>query len=171
MARRVFFSFHYQADIWRVSQVRNSWLTQKGEINRFLDAAAWEKVKRKGEAAIKHWIDQQLTGTSVTVVLIGGDTARRKYVRYELEESYRRGNGLLGIYINRIKDQDGYISAKGPNPLARVMVKVEPAWWDLFGSAKLEPLTEIFETYDWVKDDGRQYMGEWIEEAARRTGR
>ncbi len=25
--RRVFFSFHYQRDIWRVQQVKNHWLT------------------------------------------------------------------------------------------------------------------------------------------------
>jgi hypothetical protein len=171
MARRVFFSFHYQADIWRVSQVRNSWLMQNGESNRFMDAAAWEKVKRKGEASITAWIDEQLNGTSVTVVLIGGETASRRYVRYEIEESYERGNGLLGIYINRIRDREGYISAKGPNPLARVRVEVEAEWWDIFGSTRREPLTKIFETYDWVKDDGRQNMGQWIEKAARHAGR
>jgi len=127
MARRGFFSFHYQ-DAWRVNQVRNSWVAQKGETNRFLDSADWEKVQRKGEAAIKDWIDSQLNGTGVKVVLIGKETAQRKYVRYEIEESHRRGNGLLGIYINRIKDSKGCISAKGPNPLTRVKVKNDPEW-------------------------------------------
>lgn len=55
MGRKVFFSFHHQNDSWRVGQVRNSWLT-KGESNAFLDAAEWEAVERKGDAAIKRWI-------------------------------------------------------------------------------------------------------------------
>jgi len=28
MARKVFFSFHYERDIWRASIVRNSWVTK-----------------------------------------------------------------------------------------------------------------------------------------------
>jgi len=53
MARKVFFSFHYKHDVWRVGQVRNSWLLQKGEANTFMDAADWEAVKKRGEAAVK----------------------------------------------------------------------------------------------------------------------
>src|SRR5438309_1609781 len=73
VARRVFFSFHYQRDIVRASQVRNSWVTQDRQTAGFLDAAAWEKVKRGGDAAIEAWIEDQLNGTSVTVVLIGAE--------------------------------------------------------------------------------------------------
>jgi len=82
MARRVFFSFHYQDDIWRVSQIRNSRVTKDWEANTFLDAASWESVRRKGEPAVKSWIDRQLDGTGVTVVLIGTQTADRRYVQY-----------------------------------------------------------------------------------------
>jgi len=65
MARKVFFSFHYKYDIWRVGQVRNSWLLQKGETNTFMDAADWEAVKKRGEPAVRAWIDRQLHGTGV----------------------------------------------------------------------------------------------------------
>ena len=75
MARHDFFSFHYQRDIMRVSQVRNSWVTKNnGTTAGFWDAANWESVKRGGDAAIKRWIEEQLDGTSVTVVLIGAET-------------------------------------------------------------------------------------------------
>ncbi|HEY1171342.1 MAG TPA: TIR domain-containing protein [Verrucomicrobiae bacterium] len=100
MARRVFFSFHYQNDIWRVSQVRNSWLLHDGETNTFMDSASWESVKKQGVSAIKSWIDRQLKGTGVTVVLVGSQTAERRYVRYEIEESYKKGNGLLVVFIH-----------------------------------------------------------------------
>lgn len=85
MARRAFFSFHFERDVWRAGQVRNSWVTQDREDAGFWDAAAWESVKRKGDAAVHAWIDGQLKGTSVTVVLIGTETAQRKYVSYEIE--------------------------------------------------------------------------------------
>src|SRR5262245_20397378 len=107
MPRKVFFSFHYQKDIWRVSQIRNSWVTREWEANPFHDAASWESIRRRGEQAICNWIDQQLSGTGVTVVLIGEQTSERPYVRYEIQESHRRGNGLLGVFIHKVKDQRG----------------------------------------------------------------
>ncbi len=170
MARRVFFSFHYKHDAWRVSQVRNSWLTQKGETNTFMDAAAWEAVKKRGDAAVKAWIDRQLQGTGVTVVLIGTYTASREFVMYEIEQSYKRRNGLLGIYINRIRNSQKRISRRGKNPLDYVTVEKEKDFW-LFTRTYRYKLSELFKTYDWVQDDGRNNIGAWIEDAASRAGR
>src|SRR3989337_845699 len=106
MARRVFFSFHYERDIWRVNQVRHTWVT-KDDIEEagYTDAADFEKVERQGKEAIQRWIDKQLEGTSVTVVLIGAETNERKYVDYEIEQSRKRDNGLLAIYIHKLKDK------------------------------------------------------------------
>ena len=114
MARKTFFSFHYERDIWRASRVRNSWVTKPDrESAGFWDAASWESVQRQGEEAVKRWIDRQINGTSITVVLIGYETSGRKYVRYEIEKSYMDGNGLLGIYISKIfletKNRPNYI--------------------------------------------------------------
>lgn len=92
MARRVFFSFHYERDAVRAGQVRNSNVVKDRSINTsdFIDAAKWEEIKRGGNVAIKKWIENQLNGTSVTVVLIGYETHTRKYVGYEIEQSYKR---------------------------------------------------------------------------------
>lgn len=171
MARRVFFSFHHQHDSWRVAQVRNSWLLQKGETNTFLDSAAWESVRRKGDPAVKQWIDRELKGTGVTVVLIGRYTAERRYVRYEIEQSYKRGNGLLGIYIHGIKNRNGRTSTQGRNPLEDVVVTADDPWWGLFGVKSSQRLSEIFKTYYWIDEEGRQNMPDWIEEAAQIAGR
>src|SRR5882762_2017770 len=107
MARHAFFSFHYQNDIWRASQVRNAWVTQDRDTAGFWDAADWGKVKRGGESAIERWIENQLNGTSVTVVLIGSQTAERKFVKYEVRRSHELGKGLLGIRIHKLKDRNG----------------------------------------------------------------
>src|SRR5947208_12023575 len=107
MARRVFFSFHYQRDLWRVNIVRNSTVVEGVAAAGFSDASLWEEAKRKGDAAIKSLIDKALDNTSVTVVLIGAQTASRKYVTYEIEQSIARGKGLLGVRIHNIKDKNG----------------------------------------------------------------
>ncbi len=171
MARRVFFSFHHQDDSWRVAQVRNSWLLRKGQTNTFLDAAAWESVRRKGDAAVKKWIDREMNGTGVTVVLIGRNTAERRYVRYEIEQSYDRGNGLVGVYIHGVKDRRGRTSRQGRNPLDDVLVTADDPWFGFFGVKSKQPLSDIFKTYYWADDNGRENMSAWIEEAARIAGR
>src|ERR1700730_7844826 len=98
MARRVFFSFKYE-DVSRAMVVRNSWVTQGREAAGFIDAAAFEALKKTGDPAIKAWIDNQLNGTSVTVVLVGNGTCNSRWVKYEIEKSEAIGNGLLGIDI------------------------------------------------------------------------
>jgi hypothetical protein len=114
--RHVFFSFHYQRDIWRANVVRNSGAVIGEAAAGFRDASLWEETKKKGDAAIKKLIDDGLNGTSVTVVLIGAETANRKYVNYEIEKSIEIGNGLLGLRIHNIKDQNGNADYPGLIP-------------------------------------------------------
>ena len=103
MSRRVFFSFHYQRDIWRVNQIRNIPNVMRCSAAGFQDASLWEDAKGRGEAAIKRLIDNGLMNTSVTVVCIGAKTAGRKYINYEIEQSMLRGNGIVGIQIHHIE--------------------------------------------------------------------
>ena len=163
MARRVFFSFHYEKDVWRAGQVRNSWVTKPDrEAAGFWDAVAWEEVKKKGEDAINRWINKQLKGTSVTVVLIGAETSERKYVNYEIEQSYKKGNGLLGVYLHKLKDKDGKVDYKGKNPFDNFYIE---------RNGRRVYLSEIYLTYDWVDDDGYNNFGDWVEKAAKKAGR
>ncbi|MFH0831725.1 MAG: TIR domain-containing protein [archaeon] len=158
MTRRVFFSFHYERDIWRAGQVRNSWVTKPDrETAGFIDAASWEEVKRKGDEAIKRWIANQLDGTSVTIVLIGAETANRDWVLYEIKESHKRGNGLLGIRIHNIKDQNQRMDNLGGNPFDKLYIEEN-------GFKKY--LSQIYPTYDWVRNDGYNNLGRWVEEVA-----
>lgn len=115
MARRVYFSFHYD-DIWKVNQIRNSHIVEGCTAAGFMDASLWERVKRRGDAAIKRAIDQGLENTSVTCVLIGARTWERRYVRYEIEQSIERGNGLLGIHVYNVKDRFGKTCMRGRVP-------------------------------------------------------
>ena len=116
MARRVFFSFHYQRDIWRVNQIRNIPNITGCSAAGFQDASLWEEAKKKGDAAIEKLIDEGLKNTSVTVVCIGAKTAGRKYINYEIEQSMKRGNGIVGIQIHHLKDKDGNTDSAGATP-------------------------------------------------------
>ena len=147
MARRVFFSFEYEHDVWRAMVVRNSWVAQGREAAGFQDAADFEAVERQGDTAIKRWIRNQLYGTSVTVVLVGSHTCSSRWVRYEIEQSGERGNGLLGIDISKIKNRIGYTS-------------------DRCGK-----LPQGYPFHLWNNHDGYNNMGDWIEAAARAAGR
>ena len=113
MARRCFFSFYYKRDSQRASQVR-----QIGSIegNRPATDNDWETVTNGGDPAIKRWIADQMQGKSCTVVLVGTNTAKRKWINYEIVKSWNSGMGVVGIHIYGLKNLDSQISAKGDNP-------------------------------------------------------
>ncbi len=164
MARRTFFSFHYAADCWRASQIKNSWVTHKDrESAGFFNSVEWEEVKKKDDAAIERWIDKQLEGTSVTVVLIGSNTADRKWIQYEIKSSYKRGNGMLGIYVHNQANSKGQTATKGRNPFDDLFIT------QINGTRTY--LSSMYQTYDWVLNDGYHNMGSWIEAAAKKAGR
>lgn len=147
MARRTFFSFKYD-DVTRAMVVRNSWVTKGGQqAAGFVDAAEFEALKRQGDTAIKRWIDNQLNGTSVTVVLVGQNTCSSRWVRYEIEKSIAIGNGLLGIDISKIKDLSGKTTER------------------------CGQLPKNYPFYLWYKDDGFTNLSDWIEKAAKAAKR
>lgn len=103
MARRTFFSFHYDRDVFRANQVRNCNVVVGTDIAGFFDHSEYETAKKLGDAGIRRMIDRHLENTTVTVVLIGNQTSSRPWVQYEIKESIARKNGLLGIQIHHLK--------------------------------------------------------------------
>jgi len=169
MARRVFFSFHYDEDIWRVNQVRNSWVTKDWEANTPIDHASWEALKRKGDADVEKWIDKQLDGSGVTVVLVGAYTSTRKFVNYEVKRSAELKKGLLGVRIHGLENQKQETSWAGTNPLDNFSID-EPLFAGSTYMTK-KKLSEIFKTYDYKLDKGYENFTKWVEEAAKLAGR
>lgn len=146
MARKVFFSFKYE-DVQRAMVVRNSNVIKGAIKSGFIDAADFEAVERKGDKAIQNWIDGQFEGTSVTVVLIGSNTAKSRWVKYEIAKSISRGNGILTIDISKIGDFKGNTSE----------------CCDLRVSG--------YPHYLWFKGSGAEKLGEWVEKAAKDAGK
>lgn len=125
MARKIFFSFHYDdVSSFRANVVRQSWVTKKDRTASFIDKSMWEEAEKKGIMALKLLIENGLVGSSVTVVLVGSETHERRWVKYEIIKSFTEGKGILPIHINRIPSKSEGIKSKGPNPLDRLRLKV-----------------------------------------------
>lgn len=74
-------------------------------------------------------------------------TCDSRWVKYEINESIKRGNCLLGIDISKIEDFNGNKSERcGKIPVG-------------------------YDFYLWFKHDGYNKMGDWIEKAAKDAGR
>jgi hypothetical protein len=92
-------------------------------------------------------------------VLIGTETAARDYVKYEITQSWAKGNGLLGVYIHNLKDTFQKTDTKGTNPFSQWTFK------------RADGTVVSIPTYDWVNDAGYNNLGTWIEAAAKAAGR
>lgn len=199
MARRTFFSFHYQEDVWRVWNVRKCWATGKDrEADGFFDGSVFEASKRESDEALKNFLRDGLKNTSVTCVLAGQHTAARRWVRYEIVRSVLKGNGLLTVDIHGLRNDKQVLGLKGTNPLDQVglylsngkilfaevkggkWVKYEdytvaiPAadlWFDAPTSNTVVPLSKHCIRYDFDAQNGRANIAGWIETAAGLAGR
>jgi hypothetical protein len=162
MARRAFYSFHYVPDNWRASQVRNMGVV---EGNRPASDNEWETVKKGGDEAIQKWIDEQISGKSVAIVLIGQNTAGRKWIKYEIQKAWKDNKGVLGIYVHNLKDKDGNQSSKGKNPFDDFTIKGESM------STIVEAYDPPFVTSTYVYKHINENLADWIEKAIEIRGK
>lgn len=120
MARKVFYSFHYAGDAWRAAKIRQIGAIEGNQPAKDND---WEAVKRGGDSAIEKWIKGQMENRTCTVVLVGAETANRKWINYEIIESWNRGMGVFGIYIHRLLDHNQRPAVLGKNPFDHLHFK------------------------------------------------
>ena len=215
MARSIFFSFHYKdVSSFRANVVRQSWVTMKDRKATFIDKSLWEEAEKKGVQALKDLIQKSLVGTSVTIILVGSETASRRYVKYEIVKSFVEGKGIFAVHINRIRARNEGITARGLNPLDRIGLEVSSDYqkisfyelvdkkWILYKDlpeinnrkansfyfpeflhglakffsvrsgygGKFYKFSELFnQEYDWINDNGYNYINDWIETAFKKV--
>ncbi len=158
MTRNAFFSFHYRPDNWRAAQVRNMGVV---EGNRPATDNDWETIAGAGERAIKRWIDQEMHGTSVVIVLVGASTAGRPWINYEIEKAWRDGRGVLGVNVHSLEDHCGQKSLKGTCPFAPISVDGLP----LSTVAKVysPPYMSSTSVHAYIEEN----LSDWVESAIR----
>jgi len=158
MAQRVFYSFHYQLDNWRVQQVMKMGAIEGQPL---LSSQAWEDVAEGGDAAIQEWIDGQMKGKSCNVVLIGSHTAGRKWVEYEIKKAWGDKKGVLGIYIHRLLDSNGNSASKGSNPFSRFTLND--------GKVQFDSVVPVYDPSGLTSTDVyntiKNYIDNWVEYA------
>jgi hypothetical protein len=158
--RRIFHSFRHSSDWWRVQTLR-----QIGAIEGqpLLSPNTWEKVQRRGDRAIRAWIDEQMRGRSCVVVFIGRATHGRKWVNYEMKKGWDDGKGVVGIHIHRLKNSQGRQSTKGANPLASVTIETKngPKLLSRVAKTYNPPYASSSSAYNHIKNN----IEAWIEEA------
>lgn len=158
MARKIFYSFHFDNDVMRVQLVRNMGVV---EGNTPVSPNTWEEVKKKGDASIEKWIDDNMSGKSCVIVLIGTDTHKRPWVKYEIQKAWKDGKGLLGIHVHNLKCPNNGTCAKGPNP------------FDQF-DFKLNGVSVVPKVYDPKASDAYNdisaNLSTWVEAAIKQRG-
>jgi len=196
--RRVFFSLHYQKDIWRAQQVRQHWATKDTRLaSGFFDGSLEEAAKKNGGLAVKRMINAGLVGASTLCVLIGAETYSRRWVHYEIFKSIEEGMGVFGVRIHGLKNSAGYTAVRGTDPFAvlgygtqsnseKMWPKVHytTGWRD---APQNEPISEtcapylnradrpvlssLFKVYDWVNNNGYENFPAWVAKTASQAGR
>ena len=139
--RDVFYSFHFDNDVFRVQQIRNMGSIDENEP---VSANEWEKIKNAGDQAIKNWIEKTMNKTQCVIVLIGEETYKRPWVRHEIKRAWEKNMALFGIYIHNLKSMNDGKGSKGLNPfdyvtkpdgtkLSSVIKCYEPSSGDAYG--------------------------------------
>lgn len=149
----VFYSFHFDNDVMRVQQIRNMGMIDGNEPVSKND---WETVKKKGDAAIEKWIDDNMKYKRCVVVLIGTDTYKRRWVIHEIKKAWEDGRGLLGIHIHNLNCPNNGTCSKGKNPLGQFTFNKN-------GAVVVPPVYDppASNAYNHIKDN----LAAWVEGA------
>lgn len=189
MAKRVYFAFHYQDVIdFRANVVRKHNFTEGVTAAGYYDSSIWEEARNTNPLSLKRLINAELSGTSVTAVLIGSDTWARRWVRYEIFKSIEKGNRVIGVHINSIKGTNQSTKQRGYNPFDALALEIDavgtsarPVEWKnqswafsddvptfsinqlpLADRGKTLKLSHWLKTYDWINDRGYDNFSRWI---------
>lgn len=140
MSHKVFVSYHHANDQARADYLRTTY----GSNNTLIDRSLQDAFDNEDDDEILTLIrTNHLKTSTVTIVLIGSDTSRRKWVDWEIYASLRpygdrSRNGLLAIYLPtagevpaRLKDNidSGYaVEMEWKNISWQLSFKIEEAF-------------------------------------------
>lgn len=155
--RKVFYSFHYKNDVFRVQQIRNIGAV---EGNSPVTPNQWETIKKSGKTAIKTWITDNLKNKSCVIVLIGAETAEREWVLHEIEQAYYLDKPIFGIYVHNLKCPNNGKSKKGKNPFDKFTIGDS--------NKKLSSIVKCYDPkFDDAYNDVKNNIERWIENSIK----
>ncbi len=155
----VFFSFHYDNDVFRMHMVKNMGVIEGDEP---ISVPDWETLRRKGDAAVEKWIDDHMKYKQAVVVLIGADTADRPWVQYEIKKAWNEKRPLVGIYVHNLKSMSSGVSRKGPNPFTQFTFTN--------GTGNMSQYVPCFDPNPlYAYDNIKRNIAEWVRSATVRS--
>lgn len=92
----VFISFAFE-DEDNVNLLRAQAANDKTQL-QFDDFSLKEAINSKNDDYIKQKIRERIDRVSVTAVYLTNDSAKSKWVEWEIAESLKRGKGVIGVY-------------------------------------------------------------------------
>ena len=104
-----------------------------------------------------------MEGKSCSVVLVGSDTADRKWINYEIVESWNDGMGVVGIHIHGLKNLDGKIATKGKNPFGFITYGQDEKKLSSIVKCYNPPGSNSKERYAWISKN----LANAVEEAIK----
>ncbi|MCS3540615.1 TIR domain-containing protein [Bradyrhizobium japonicum] len=158
MARRTFFSFHYKPDVQRAQIVKNSWVTREREDAGFFDSSAFEAAKRTNDDTLKAFLIREMHGSSVVCILVGKETAHRRWVRYEIQRGIWDERGILAVRIHTIRHFTDGVTTPGPNPLDLLGIHIKRT--ESGKSARFIERSSVIDGWSYSSDFG-QVIPKW----------
>lgn len=159
MPKKVFYSFQYHPDNWRVHQVINRGAISGGAA---FTPQEWEKVRLHSDAAIKEWIHVQMNYSKAVIVLVGETTAESRWVKYEIEKAWNDRRPLIGVRINGLKDSNGNTQRRGINPFD-IVTDQHGVSLTQHGVKLMDPGTPLLAPFS----DIEQHLENWVAWYAR----
>jgi hypothetical protein len=96
VSHHVFISFAYE-DVDEVNLLRGQAKNDKSDL-QFDDYSVKEAFDSTNADYIRQQIREKIDKTSVTVVYLSENSAKSEWVNWEIEESLKRGKGVIGVY-------------------------------------------------------------------------
>ena len=99
----------------RVNNVRKTWCIHHPDssaMRSFYDRSIWEKSKAREPEALKNLMRVAVVNSSAVCVLIGTNTWKGRWVKYEIARAVADKRGLLAVHINGLN----HIDRQAPDP-------------------------------------------------------
>lgn len=102
--KNVFIS-HFNEDEPHIKKMKDL-LDKKGFQLRNSSIDSTKKNDAKNEEYVKSLLRDGIKHAGTTIVLIGPETHKRSWVNWEIEQSNKQGNRIVGVFLEGAKDSD-----------------------------------------------------------------
>lgn len=102
--KNVFIS-HFSEDEENIPKLKKL-VEKKGYTLRNSSIDSSKQNTAKNEEYVKSILRGGIKHAGTTIVLIGPDTHKRSWVNWEIEQSNKQGNRIVGVFLEGAKDSD-----------------------------------------------------------------